>query len=100
MKKIALLASMLILSMVSISAGAAPADVSIVNTVTAAISNVANASILPLAILWLGSFVALQFVITNFGLLKSGADIQEIFAKLIGSLAWAGICIYLVNNGP
>jgi type IV secretion system protein TrbL len=49
--------------------------------------------------MWLGSFMGLQFFITNFGLLKSGADIEAIIGKLIGSLMWFGICIYLLNNG-
>lgn len=75
------------------------ADVSIVNTVTASIA-AASGQILPQALIWLGSFMALQFVITNFGLLKSGADIDAVFGKLIGSLAWFGFCVYLINNGP
>ncbi len=51
------------------------------------------------AILWLSSFIMLQFVITNYGLLKSGADIEAVFAKFVGSFLWFAVCWYLVLNG-
>lgn len=78
---------------------AASPDIGITNTVTASIVAAAG-KIAPQAVLWLGSFMAIQFVMTNFALLKSGADIEAVFGKLIGSLAWFGFCIYLLNNGP
>lgn len=74
-------------------------DISITNTITAAIVS-GSAKVVPLAVTWLGSFMALQFVLTNFALLKSGAEIEAVFGKLIGSLAWFGFCIYLLNEGP
>lgn len=52
------------------------------------------------AVTWLGGFVLIQFVITNFALLKSGADLDGMVAKLIGSLAWFGFCYFLLENGP
>lgn len=81
-------------------AQAASPDITIANTTLAALSNVANATILPQALIWLGSFMALQFVITQIGQLKSGAEIEAIFGKLIGSLMWFSVCIYILNNGP
>ncbi len=51
------------------------------------------------AILWLSSFVLIQFLITNIGLLKSGADIEAVFGKLLGSLLWFGFCFYVMSNG-
>src|SRR5690606_6223320 len=75
-------------------------DVSIVNAITGAIDNAAGGSIMPKAIAWLSSLMALQFVLTNFALLKSGADIEAVFGKLIGSFAWFGFCFYLISNGP
>lgn len=52
------------------------------------------------AMIWLVVFSGLQFLITNLGLLKSGADIEAIFGKLMGSLLWIGFCFYLLANGP
>lgn len=53
-----------------------------------------------LAIQWLSVFMLAQFLITNLGLLKSGADIEAVWGKLVGSLMWFGFCFYLVDNGP
>ena len=52
------------------------------------------------AISWLGIFSTLQFAITNYNLLKSDADLQAHVAKLVGAIAWVGVCLYLINNGP
>ncbi|RWA45634.1 hypothetical protein AU476_00960 [Cupriavidus sp. UYMSc13B] len=52
------------------------------------------------AISWLGVFATLQFFITNYNLLKSDGDIQSVVAKMFGAVAWVGICIYIINNGP
>lgn len=51
------------------------------------------------AVLWLSSFVAIQFIITNIGLIKSGADLEAMFGKLLGSLLWFGFCFYIIDNG-
>lgn len=75
-------------------------DISIVNTITTAISAASGKLIMPKAIVWLSSLMALQFVLTNVSLLKSGSDIEAVFSKLIGSFAWFGFCAYLLNNGP
>ena len=42
----------------------------------------------------------LQFVITNYALLKSDSDIQTVIAKAVAAVSWVGICLYLINNGP
>ena len=52
------------------------------------------------AITWLGAFATLQFFITNYNLLKTDGDIQSALAKMAGAVAWVGICIYIINNGP
>lgn len=52
------------------------------------------------ALKWLVLFAGLQFVVTNIGLLKSGADIEAVFGKLMGSILWIGFCFYLINNAP
>lgn len=84
---------------VSLTTYAQTVDVTIVKTINDAILR-ASGDLLPQAVLWLGSFMAIQFVMTNFALLKSGADIEAVFGKLIGSLAWFGFCIYVLQNGP
>jgi type IV secretion system protein TrbL len=52
------------------------------------------------AITWLGAFSALQFCITNYNLIKSDADIQAHVAKLVGAIAWVGVCLYIIDHGP
>ena len=52
-----------------------------------------------MAIIWLASFATIQMVVTNYGLLKSGTDIEGVIGKLIGSLLWFCFCIYVVLNG-
>lgn len=75
-------------------------DGSISSAIETAILAAGKSNILPQAIIWLSSFMGLQLIITNIGLFKSGADIEAIFGKLIGSLMWFGVCIYLLKNGP
>lgn len=87
------------LSLVSIPVFAATADGSIVGAVQAALQAAAKSQILPQAISWLGSFMFIQMVITNFGLLKSGADLETVFVKLLGSLLWFFFCVYVMSNG-
>lgn len=85
----------------ALAAAAAPTtpDVTILKAVSDAI--VASAAkILPHAIGWLGALMALQFVLTNLSLIKSGAELEAVFGKLIGSFGWFGFCIYLMNEGP
>lgn len=75
------------------------ADLTILNVVTASLAK--NASLLlTQAATWLASFMALQFVWTQIGLLRSGTDLEAIFGKLIGSLLWFGICIVILNKAP
>lgn len=52
------------------------------------------------AIGWVGAFATLQFVITNYNLLKGDGDLQTIIAKTAAALTWVGVVIYLINNGP
>ncbi|HJV75109.1 MAG TPA: hypothetical protein VJ654_12865 [Noviherbaspirillum sp.] len=74
-------------------------DVTVLSTITQAMVPAAN-KLLSQAIKWLAAFVSIQFVITNFALIKKGASIEEVFAKLIGSFAWIGFCGYVLDNGP
>lgn len=52
------------------------------------------------AISWLGAFAVLQWVMTNYSVLKSGGDVQTLIAKSAGLVAWIAICLYLINNAP
>lgn len=84
-----------------IAQAAAPAlDVSVASTVLDSIKAVANSAIMPMALTWLGALMSLQFMITNFGLLKSGADIEAVALKVAFSLVWFGVCVYILKNGP
>jgi len=74
-------------------------DISIVNTVNEAI-RLASTSIMPQALIWLGSLMSIQFVVTNLHLLKRDGDFSSFWAKFLGSLMWFGFCIYVLKNGP
>lgn len=52
------------------------------------------------AISWLGAFASLQFFITNYNLLKSDGDLSSAVAKAFAAVAWVGVVIYVINNGP
>ena len=82
----------------SIACAATP-DISIVNTVNEAIK-LASTSIMPQALMWLGGFMGLQFVITNYSLLKGDGDLVAMFAKLLGLLLWFMFCFFVIQNGP
>lgn len=75
-------------------------DVSILNTVTQAMTVAATDQIGPMALGWFGALVSLQFIITNFSSLKNGSDITEVFAKVLGLLFSVGISLLLITNGP
>lgn len=49
---------------------------------------------------WLGFFILVQMIWTNFGLLISGADTEKFLAKFFAGVFWAGICLFIMNNGP
>ncbi len=92
--------SFLLFIFYSLSAQALVNEVGVSTVVTAAMQAAATNKILPMALTWLGCFMSLQFVITNFGLLKSGADIEAVIGKLIGSMLWFGFCVYVLNGAP
>lgn len=73
-------------------------DLSILNLLTASMSAKAD-NLMTFSLTTLASLIGLQFLLTNIGHLKSGSDIEAIFAKLIGSVLWFGFCIYVVNHG-
>jgi type IV secretion system protein TrbL len=53
-----------------------------------------------LAISWLGAFSALQILMTNYKLLLGDSDLQAVIAKAVGAVAWVGICILFIQQGP
>lgn len=95
----------LLLAFVSSLAYAAPAPA---ETITAdSVLSMIQGSMAPAvnklttqAITWLAVFSALQFLLTNLGLLKSGADIEAVLAKGAGSILWMAVCVFLINNAP
>lgn len=52
-----------------------------------------------IAVKWLSAFILLQFFITNFAALKSGGEIDSVFFKFIGSIAWFSICFLIMDKG-
>lgn len=48
---------------------------------------------------WLGGFILLQMVFTQGSGLLQGADWERVWAKFLGGLFWAGICVYIFSNG-
>ena len=86
---------LLLLSPLVASAGATDLlDASLKGSITGAMAGLQST-----AILWLSSFMLIQFLITNFGLLKSGADIEAVYGKFLGSLLWFGFCFYVMAKG-
>lgn len=52
-----------------------------------------------IAVKWLSAFILLQFFITNFVALKGGGDIDSVFFKFVGSIAWFSICFIIMDKG-
>lgn len=88
----------IILTLTPLMANAAGA-IDALNTSFQSAINMAATTLQTTAILWLSSFVLIQFVITNIGLLKSGADIEAVIGKFMGSMLWFGFCFYVMLNG-
>ena len=44
--------------------------------------------------------MGLQFVITNYSLLKSDGDLVAMFAKILGLILWFMFCFFVIQNGP
>lgn len=90
------------LTLISVSVQAAEplmSEASVLSILKLSMAPAAN-KLLSQGMIWLAAFASIQLVITNFGLLKSGADVEAIFGKLMGSLLWLGFCIYILQNGP
>lgn len=75
-------------------------DQTVLTSVKSALSTSATSLIGPKAMGWLGAFMTLQFVLTNFSLLKSGGDISEVMAKFVGAMLSGGLCILAMTYGP
>lgn len=56
--------------------------------------------LITLATQCLAAFATLQFFITNYNLLLDEADISKAVSKLVGAVAWVGVVLYLIQNGP
>lgn len=72
------------------------------NSVTAALNlsiTDTTTKLQAVAIRWLPIFLVLQYTMTNFGLLKSGADIEAVIGKLIAWMLWAAVCYHIMVNG-
>ncbi len=94
-----LLISSVLFGISIVAVAATPSATEIVNTAvrSAIASNVA--AIQTIAIQVLSSLVLAQFLVTFLGALKSGADLDAVWGKLLGSLLWFGFCFYVMSNG-
>lgn len=81
------------------SAGSAIAPDTVIGMLQAAMAPAVN-KLATTAITWLAIFTTIQFMITNYGLLKADGGIDAVIGKAVGSLVWMGVCIYIMNNGP
>jgi type IV secretion system protein TrbL len=97
--KIAIAVFIALFNFNSFAAGPAIGADSVLSMMESAMAPAIN-KLVAQALIWLGVFGMLQFVITNYRLLKSDGDIQVVIAKTAGSVAWLGVCIYIINNGP
>lgn len=91
-----------ILALFAASVGAdgstpAPNDSLVVEAIESAMGSVSD-KIIASSIQWLAAFMALQFVITNYKLIPH-AELDTVFAKFVGSLAWFGVCWYILGAG-
>lgn len=66
-------------------------SISIANMTSAALLK-ASGGMMAMATTWLATFMMLQFTATQLLLLKSQADFEAIFAKLIGSSCYGSRC--------
>lgn len=83
-------------------AAAPPIDIkpdSVVGIITASMAP-AMAVMTKKAMLWLGAFASIQFVVTQLKVLLSESEIGVSIGKLIGSLIWIGFCSFLILNAP
>lgn len=53
-----------------------------------------------IGILWLSSFIMIQFLLTNMSFIKNSDDIGVVIGKLTMSIGWFGVCFYIIQNGP
>lgn len=49
---------------------------------------------------WLSVLMLLQLVYTGSKSLFSGGEIDNVWAKFVGSMFWFGMCFYIMENGP
>lgn len=75
-----------------------PTDSMIVEIIMTALQSVSG-QVTTRAMQWLSALMALQFVITNYKLIPQ-AELDTVFAKFVGSLAWFGVCWYILAEGP
>lgn len=90
----------LLVIVASMQATAAEIDATTLSQLLISKMAAASATLSSTALVALGGFATLQLFIKNFGLLKSGADIESVIAKFAASVIWIGVCIYIILKGP
>lgn len=98
MKKFLLFIVALLIATPAFSATQQAATELLMHSMDTSLSTVST-TLQTLAIRWLGAFMLIQMIWTFVGQLSKGADLEGVFAKLTGTLIWAGFCIYVFENG-
>ena len=98
MKKFLIFAIGLVIATPAFSATQQAATELLMHSMDTSLSSVST-TLQSIALGWLGVFMLLQLVWTNIGHVASGADLEKVFAKLLGGLLWGGVCYYLFENG-
>lgn len=73
--------------------------IGLLNSAMSSALDVISTSLTTTCINWLGAFIGLQMVFTQGSGLLQGVDWDRAWAKFLGGLFWAGICIYIFSNG-
>lgn len=87
------------LSLAATPAVADPTSVTIVQTALKAATDGIFKDLQTTGIKLLGELLALQFVLTHLHLINKGVEIDGVIAKTLGSVLWAGFCVYVFQHG-
>ena len=82
------------------SSFAAPGAIEVLQTAITTSLDKIFSQLQTIAVKWLGLFMLVQMIWTHSHQLISGADLEKVWAKMLGSFFWFGIAIYIFNNGP
>ncbi|MDD4977300.1 MAG: type IV secretion system protein [Gallionella sp.] len=98
MKKYLVIIALLLFTSPAFSATQQAATELLMSSMETSLGTVSN-TLQGVALRWLCLFMIFQLTWTNITKLITGADLEQVFAKFIGSLMWAGIALYVFEHG-